>query len=194
MPIPGYVETKATNQSAGPALASFTTAVSCLPTPARHTISPDDWYLGKQLRVSAQGRIGNVVTAAPTFTFEFRLGPSSNIVAFTTGAIQCSTTVHTTLPFWLEIVMTCMSIGSGTSSTLMGQARAESRAFVDVSGADVTTVGHPELLQPETNPAVGTGFDSNVANIADLFVACSASNAANTVQITQYALIDMGGG
>ena len=49
MPIPGYMETIATSQVAGPALASFTTAVSCLPTPARHTIAPDDWYLGKQL-------------------------------------------------------------------------------------------------------------------------------------------------
>ena len=194
MPIPGYVETLSTAQVDGPALATFTTAVSCLPTPARHTIAPDDWYLGKQLRISAQGRIGNVVTAAPSFTFEFRLGPTSNIVAFTTGLILCSTTAHTTVPFWLEMVLTCRAIGSGTSGNLMGQARAESRAFVDVSGADVTTVGHPELLVPETNPAVGTGFDTNVANIADLFCACSASSGSNTFQLTQYSLIDMGGG
>jgi len=194
MPIPGYMETIATSQVDGPALASFTTAVSCLPTPARHTIAPDDWYLGKRLWISAQGRIGNVVTAAPTFTFQFMLGPTSNIIAFTTGAILCSTTAHTTLPFWLDIMLTCRAMGSGTSANLIGQARAMSRAFVDVSGADVTTIGHPDLLVPETNPAVGTGFDSNVANIADLFVACSASNAANTVQVTQYSLVDMGGG
>jgi hypothetical protein len=194
MPIPGYVETLATMQVDGPALGTFTTAVSALSTPARHTIAPDDWYLGKSIMVRAAGRLGNVVTAAPTFTFEFRLGPTSNIVAFSTGAIQCSTTVHTTLPFWLEIMMTCRSIGSGTAGTLMGQAWVMGRQFVDVSGADVTTVGHPTLLQPETNPAVGTGFDTNVANIADLFVSCSASNAANTVQLTQYQLIDMGGG
>jgi hypothetical protein len=146
------------------------------------------------MMVRVAGRIGNVVTAAPTFTFEFRLGPSSNIVAFSTGAIQCSTTAHTTLPFWMEILMTTMALGSGTSGNMMGQAWVMSRVFVDVSGADVTTVGHPTLLQPETNPAVGTGFDTNVANIADLFCACSASNAANTFQLTQYSLIDMGGG
>lgn len=194
MPIPGYVETLATAQVDGPALGTFTTAVSCLPTPARHTISPDDWYLGKQLWIRAAGRIGNVVTAAPTFTFEFRLGPTSNIVAFSTGAIQCSTTAHTTLPFWMEIHLSCRSLGSGTGGTLMGQAWVMSRVFVDVSGADVTTVGHPALLQPETNPAVGTGFDTNVANVTDLFVSCSASSASNTFQLTQYSLIDMGGG
>lgn len=194
MPIPGYAETLATMQVDGPALASFTTAVSCLSTPARKTIAPDDWYLGKRLWISAQGRIGNVVTAAPTFTFEFRLGPTSNIVAFTTGAVLCSTTAHTTLPFWLDIMLTCRAIGSGTSANLMGQARILGRPFVDASGADVTTIGHPDLIVPETNPAVGTGFDSSVANVADLFVSCSASNAANTVQLTQYSLVDMGGG
>lgn len=194
MPIPGYVETLATARVAGPALASFTTAVSAIDSADRHTIGPDDWYLGKTMRVTAVGAIGNVVTAAPTFTFEFRLGPTSNIVAFTTGAIQMSTTAHTTVPFWLEIILTCRAIGSGTTGKLWGQGRAESRAFVAASGADVTTVGHPELLAPATTPAAGTGFDTNVANIADLFVACSTSNAANTVQVHHYNLVDMGGG
>lgn len=195
MPIPGYVETLATAQVAGPTLASFTTAVSCLPTPARHTISPDDWYLGKQLMVRASGQIGNVVTAQPTFTFEFRLGPTSNIVAFSTGALLTSTTVHTTLPFWLEILMTCRSLGSSTSGTLIGQAWIAGRGFLDAGASgDITTLGHPTLLAPETAPAVGTGFDTNVANIADLFVSCSVSNAANAITLQQYSLIDMGGG
>jgi hypothetical protein len=188
------METLASAEVAGPTLASFTTAVSCLPTHARHTIAPDDWYIGKQLKVVASGQIGNVVTSAPTFTFEFRLGPTSNIVAFTTGAIQASTTAHTTVPFWLEIHMTCRAKGSGTSTNMMGQAWVMSRAFVAASGADVTTVGHPGLMAPATTPAVGTGFDCNVANIADLFCACSASNASNTLTLQQYALIDLGGG
>lgn len=184
----GWVECVSSAQVAGPTLASFTTAVSCLPTQARYTIPSDEWFLGKALRVRAAGQISNVVTASPTFTFEFRLGPSSNIVAFTTGALVTSTTAHTTLPWWLDIMMTCRSIGGGTSGTLMGQALVSSRAFVDVSGADVTTTGHPTLLAPETAPAVGTGFDTNVANIADLFVACQTSNAGNALTLQQYSL------
>ena len=194
MPIPGYMETLATAQVAGPALSAFTTAISCLPSPARHTIAPDDWYLGKTLWVRASGGISNVVTASPTFTFEFRLGPTSNIVAFTTGAIVTSTTAHTLVPWWLDIWLTCRSLGSGTSGTLMGQARFHSRAVIDASAADITTHGHPDLLAPETSPAVGTGFDTNVANVTDLFVACQTSAAGNAITCHQYSLIDMGGG
>jgi hypothetical protein len=184
-----WVETLTSAQVAGPALSAFTTAVSCLPTPARHTIGPDDWFIGKMLKVYAMGQISNVVTAQPTFTFEFRLGPTSNIVAFTTGALLCSTTAHTTVPFWLEMLLTCRALGSGTSANLMGQARILSRALIDAgASADITTLGHPELIAPETTPAVGTGFDSNVAQIADLFVACSTSAAGNAIQLQQYAL------
>lgn len=183
------METVAAAQAAGPALSSFTTAVSCLPTAARCTIPNDDWWIGRSLHIRAAGRVSNVVTAGPTFTFEFRLGPTSNIVAFTTGALQCSTTAHTNVPWWLEISLTCRSIGSGTAATLMGQGVAMSRAFIDATGADVTTTGHPALLAPETAPTVGTGFDSNVANVADLFVACSTSNASNAITLEQYKLI-----
>jgi hypothetical protein len=185
---PGWMECVSTAQADGPTLATFTTAVSCLPTPARYTIPSDSWFIGKSLHVKAAGRISNVVTAAPTFTFELRLGPTANIVAFTTGAIQMSTTVHTNVPFWLEIMLTCRSVGSVTAATLMGQAMFTSRAAIDVSGADVTTIGHPTLLQPETNPAVGTGFDSNVANFCDLYASCSASSASNGLTLTQYKL------
>ena len=184
----GWVECVSSAQVAGPTLASFTTAVSCLPTQARYTIPQDEWFIGKALRVRAAGQISNVVTTSPTFTFEFRLGPTSNIVAFTTGALVTSTTAHTTLPWWLDIMMTCRAIGGGTSGNLMGQALVSGRAFVDVSGADVTTTGHPTLLAPETTPAVGTGFDTNVGNIADLFVACQTSNAANALTLQQYSL------
>lgn len=71
----------------------------------------------------------------------------------------------------------------------MGQFRVQSRAFLD-SGAttDLVTSGHPDLLAPETTPAVGTGFDTNVGNIADLFVSCSVSNAANAITLQQYSL------
>jgi hypothetical protein len=156
-------------------------------------INPDDWYEGRQLRIIAAGEVSNVVTSQPTFTFEFRLGPTSNIVAWSSGAILTSTTAHTTVPWWLDVILTCRSLGASTSATLMGQGRTDSRAWLDAGAtADITTLGHPTLLVPETTPAVGTGFDSTVTNVADLFVACSASNAANAIRVHQYALTDLG--
>jgi hypothetical protein len=44
---------------------------------------------------------------------------------------------------------------------------------------------------PNTAPALGTGFDSTVANVADLFAACGTSNAANAIQCHQYAIEDL---
>lgn len=191
----GWVECLATAHGAGPTLASFTTAVSCLPSQARHTIGNDDWWEGKPIWFSAQGQISNVVTAQPSFTFEFRLGPTSNIVAFSSGAILTSTTAHTTVPFWLWGEFTVRSLGSGTGGTIMGQMRAQSRAFLDSGAtADLVTSGHPDLLAPETTPAVGAGFDTNGGNIADLFVACSVSNAANAITLQQYKLFQVGRG
>lgn len=185
----GWVECVSSAQTAGPTLATFTTAVSCLPTPARYTVSPDVWFIGKALRVRAAGQISNVVTAQPTFTWEFRLGPTSNIVAWSSGAILTSTTAHTNLPWQLDLFLTCRAIGGGTAANLMGQGVLSGRAFIDLGAtADITTSGHPTLLVPETAPAVGTGFDSNVANIADLFVACGTSNAGNAVTLQQYTL------
>lgn len=186
----GYVECLVSARTAGPALSAFTTAVSCLPTPARHTIGPDDWIEGKSLYVRASGGISNVVTAQPTFTFEFRLGPTSNIVTFTTGALLTSTTAHTLVPWWLDIDLTCRSTGSGTAATLIGQGIVTSRAFLDSGAtADLVTSGHPTLLAPETSPAPGTGFDSTIANVADLFVSCSVSNAGNAITLAQYKLL-----
>ena len=189
MSAQSWVECIASAQGAGPTLNTFTAAVSALPTPARHTIPNDDWYIGKVLRVRAHGAVSNVVTAQPTFTFEFRLGPTSNIVAFSTGALLTSTTAHVNVPWWLDVMLSCRSIGSGTAGTLMGQSLVTSRAFID-SGltGDLMTGGHPTLTAPETAPAVGAGFDTNSAQIADLFVSCSVSNAANGVTLHGYTL------
>jgi hypothetical protein len=188
-----WVECLSSAQVAGPTLASFTTAASILPTHARHTISADDWALGKSLWIRASGQISNVITAQPTFTFNFCLGTvATPIIVFTTGAILCSTTAHTTVPWWLDIQLTCRALGSGTAANLFGQAIAYSRAFIDSGAtADITTLGHPTLLAPETTPAVGTGFDSNLAQVSDLMCACSVSNAANTIRLEQYQLLSL---
>ena len=185
-----WMEMLTSAKVAGPSLASFTTAATAIPSPARHTIPADDWDEGKIFLIKAAGRVSNIVTAQPTFTFQFMLGTvASPIIAWTSGAILTSTTAHTTVPWKLEVMLTCRSLGSGTSGTLMGQADITSRAFLDAGAtADITTLGHPSLLVPETTPAVGTGFDTNIANVADFFIACSASNAANLIQVEQYAL------
>lgn len=191
MATTGYAQTLVTAQSDGTALSSFTTAATILPTAARYSIPPNYFFIGKKLRVTAAGRISNVVTAQPTFTFQFMLGPTSNIIAFTGGAMTCSTTAHTNVPWKLEIDLTCQVIGSGTTAKLMGQGTVWCQAFV-VSGATADSANtHTTLLIPNTAPALGTGFDSTVTNIADLFAACGTSNASNAIQCHQYSIEDI---
>jgi len=174
---------------AGTQLASFTTAASILPPTALWSAPPNWFAVGKQIMVLASGSVGNVVTAAPTFTLEFRLGPSANIAVWSGGAMQCSTTAHTTVPWFLELRLTCRATGITTSANLMGQANMLSRAFqIGTAAADNATALCP-LILPGTTPAVGTGFDSTVTNIADLRAACSVSNASNTFKLEQYSLV-----
>jgi hypothetical protein len=191
MATAGYAQTLITAQSDGTSRASFTTAITILPDHARWTIPAGYFFIGKKLRVTASGRISNVVTAQPTFQFLFKLGPTSNITVFDGGNMTTSTTAHTTVPWSLEIDLTCRAVGAGTTATLMGQGRVWSRAFV-VSGATADSVNtHTTLMIPATTPAVGGGFDSTVANIADLFAACGTSDPANLIQLHQYSLEDL---
>jgi hypothetical protein len=185
----GYVSTLATAEGTGNALSSFTTSASLLSGSAAQalcTIPPDNWAIGKALRITAVVAIGNVVTAAPTFTFNVLFGATT---VFNTGALQMSTTAHTALPVWIDILLTCRAVGA--SANLMGQAIVTGRPLVKASGADVTTVGDPTILGPATTPAVGSNFNSNASQQVDFQVACSASSASNTAQLYEYILQDL---
>jgi hypothetical protein len=173
----------------GTQLASFTTAASLLPATALWSMPPNWCVPDKQMLIVASGSFGNVVTAAPTFTLEFRLGPTANIAVWSGGAMQCSTTAHTTVPFFLELELTINATGASTSANMYGLGTILCRAFqIGTAAADDATHLIP-LVLPGTTPAVGTGFDSTVTNIADLRVACSVSNASNTAKLDQYSLV-----
>lgn len=189
MATSGYAQTLVTAQTDGTAQSNFTTAVSILPAAARYTVPANYFFIGKKWRVTASGRISNVVTAQPTFAFTFKLGPTSNITVFDGGNMTCSTTAHTTVPWSLEIDMTCRAIG--TSANFMGQGRVWCQAFV-ASGATADSANtHTTLMIPNTAPTPWTNFDSTVANIADLFAGCGTANAGNAIQLHQFSIEDI---
>lgn len=134
------------------------------------------------MRISACGRLSNIATTPGTLTLDVRMGA---VIAFNGGAMQLSTTVHTTLPIWIEILLTCRAIGTGTSTTLMGQGRATSQGLSLTAVADSTTTP-ATLLMPNTAPAVGTGFDNSIVNTVDMFATFSINNIGNLFQLHQY--------
>lgn len=181
----GYEEMVVTQQAAGTLFTTYTTAKTVINPQALWTMPAGYLFIGRKIRVSVQGAISNIVTTPGTINFQIKIG---SVAAFDTGAMQLNATAHTTLPFWLDIEATCRSLGSGTSATLMGLARATGKMFTSTAGQTDSAQDMPTLLAPATAPAVGTGFDSTIANIVDFWAGFSISNAGNGVQIQQYSI------
>ena len=183
MSLQTFQEALAIQNAAGTLFNTYTTAKTVINPTALVQLPPNYFTVGKGLRITVSGGLSNIVTAQPTFTFQVMMG---SIVVFTTGAITTTTTAHTTIPFWLEILLRLDSAGSGTAAKFMGQGRLTGQMWV-YSGATADAVtGLATLMVPNTAPAVGTGFDSTIANILDFWVGIGTSSASNGVQIQQY--------
>ncbi len=164
----------------GAALNTSTVATSILPAQAKFTLPPNYLdFVGRRLKITAQGRLSNIVTTPGTLIMDVRFGGT---VVFNGAAMQLSTTAHTNVPWWMEVSLTVRVIGAAAS--LMGQGFFMSQA-VSISGADPTT-GHSMLLIPNSAPAVGTTFDSTVAQVVDMFAKFSVSDAGNGITLHQY--------
>lgn len=187
MSIQTWKETLTTLTAAGTFFATYTTAKTVIPASNLVVLPAGYFQVGRVLRVSVAGAISNIVTTPGTVNMQVMLGATGTIVAFNTNPMQMSSTAHTTFPFWLEILLTCRTVGSGTAATLMGQATMMSQTVSATAVADSTT-SHAMLLAPNTAPAVGAGFDSTIANVLDFWAGFSISNAANGIIIHQYTV------
>lgn len=175
----------ANQTGAGTLLNTYTTAKSVINPQALVTLPPNYLYAGKTLRVKVQGGISNVVTSQRTFTFQVMMG---SIVVHTSGAITTTTTAHTLIPFDYEVLLRTDTVGSGTSAHFLAQGVLRGIMWV-ISGAVADpTAGMATIMCPNTAPAVGTGFDSTIANIVDFWVGLSASESTTGIQIYNYTL------
>lgn len=183
----GYPQCLKTQHAAGTLLTTYTTAKSVINPQALLVIPAGCLQIGDMFEIEVSGGISNIVTTPGLMNFQVKLGPTANIVAFDTGNIQLNATAHTTLPFWLKILMTLRSDGPGaTAAQFLGQAYAHgvmfTRTAAQTDGANSETL----IAGPAIAPALGTAFDSTVANILDLWAGFTISNAGNGIQIQQY--------
>jgi len=172
----------------GAALVNTTTGASIIEPQARQLV-PGGFLgrIGQKLILDAYGRISTVVTTPGTLTFEFRLGPTANIIAATSPAFALNTVAKTNVSWHLHWEMEVRAIGISTSANMIHQGYWASEAVV---GAPVPgTGGSGILLIPASAPAVGTGFDMSVNNVADLQADWSVANAANSIQCHMYRLL-----
>lgn len=182
MSYQSWIETLTTQQAAGTNFTTYTTAKTVLNTQTLITLGSQFWYVGRMLRITVTGGVSNRVTGPDTTTFQVMMG---TISAFSSGAVNYTTTAHTTIPFWLDILVTCQVIGSGTTAKLMGQMRVGGQMFAAAASQADSNATHGHILAPNTAPAQGTGFDSTIANILDFFVAQSNSGS-DGIQLSQY--------
>lgn len=184
--------------AAGTLYNTFTTAKSMLTSSTATGMSagfislPAGFFqLGGHLEIVFHAGVSNIVTTPGTFNIQVMVGA---VIAFNTGNIVLTTTAHTTFPLKGVIDLSVRSVGNGTLATLMGQAHLTGRMIqlAGTTAAADSTTGGSSCMYPDAAPAVGTGFDSTVAQTLDLFVGFSSSNAGNGFQLQQYSVRSWG--
>jgi hypothetical protein len=162
----------------GPTLTAAA-AASCIPVASRLILPNNYWTIGKKWKIHLSGRISCAVTTPGTARFDLRTGPSGTIIGFDTGALNLNIVAKTTVPFLLEVDLTCRSVGTGTSTALFGVGKFMSEAVV---GSPLPAAGgNGVLLCPVGAPAAGTGFDNTAANAVDMFFTQTVATGSLTV-------------
>lgn len=188
MSLNTWVETLVTQQAIGTIFDTYTTSKSVINPQALYTLPPGYWSVGKCLEIDVDGALTTLVTTPGLIFFEVKLGPTANIIAFTTGQIQVNATAHTLLPFTLNLRLTCRAVGSATSANLIGQGRLGGVMFT-LTAAQVDAVNTGGLfMAPATTPTVGTGFDSTTSSILDFWAGWTISSASNRIRVDQYTV------
>ena len=186
----GWQETLISSTADGAALVSSTTTTSILPAQAKLTL-PANFFseVGKMLRITATGRYGSGTASTGTINFQVNFGTlATPIIVFDSGVIALNTgTIAANSSWKLRIDMTCRAIGGTTSANMLSVGEWVSRASLNESAVG-TTQGVFTAMLPDTAPAAGTGFDSTITNVVDLFAKFSVSSANQTILCHQYML------
>lgn len=187
MALTSWVAPLVVGQVDGPTLTAAA-AATAIPTASRLILPTNYWYVGKKWRVEMSGRISCAVTTPGTARLDFRTGPSGTIVAWDSGALSLNIIAKTTIPWWLELDLTCRAVGSGTATNLFGIGKFTSEAVI---GSPANSAGgNGVLLCPVGTPAVGTGFDNTAANAVDFFFTQTVATGSFTMH--QYAIYEVG--
>jgi len=187
-----YGQIIATIPVAGTLYNTFTTAKSMLTSStateassAFITLPPNFWQRGGYLEIDFMA--GMSWASGNTMTFTINVG---SVAAFVSDAIKVTTTGGTTEPCHGRIVLTCRAQGNGTLANLIGGGFIEGRGISPAgatAGANYAA-GMGIASLKEGTPAVGTGFDSTVANTLDFLVTMGTSSASNGFQLQQYVV------
>lgn len=178
----GYMEALQAAQLDGAANTTGA-AASMLPGHAVRTL-PADFFRapGQTLLIKASGRISSVITTPGTARYDIRFGAT---VVFDSLAILLDTVAgHTTVGWWLEILLTCRAVG--TTGNLMGQGVWTCEDLLGVPATAPKGV-LSAILPWNSAPAVGANFDTTVSQKLDSFFTQTVATGSHTCH--QFMLI-----
>lgn len=187
MGLAGFHRVLAQSRVDGTAL---TAAAAASMLHARDVITLPNGYFreGKQLRLTASGRISCAVTTPGTARFDVRIG---SILAWDSLAMNLNIVAKTNVHWRLEVLLTCRAIGSGVNSSLIGQGIFTSEAVI---GSPLPTVGGVGALTVPVNtaPVVGALFNNQLQNTLDVFFTQTVATGSMTCH--QYLLEELDAG
>lgn len=177
-----WVETLMWEVLTGTTFNTYTTAKTVLPAGCLVTLPANWWYVGRKLRITVVFGQSNRVTGPDTTTFQVNIGA---VAAWSSGAVNLTTTANTLLPCKLVVELSCRVVGA--TAALIGVGVLTGLPFnLAASQANAASGSVTMLILPTTTPANGTTFDSTVAGTLDFFVAQSVSNAGNGIAVYEY--------
>ncbi len=176
MSLQRWQETLITSQVDGPTLTGAA-AATCLPAAAKYTLPPNFFdTIGKKVKIWAAGRISSVITTPGTARFDIRLGGT---VVFDSLAILLDTVAaHATMPWTLEINLTCRVIGAAANLMGVGVWSCEDILGTPASSPKGAIVA---MLPWNTAPAVGSNFDATSSQQLDMFFTQTVATGSLTV-------------
>jgi hypothetical protein len=180
MSLQSWSETLVTAQVDGTQILNSTTQASIIPAAAKFTLPANFFSIGKKLRITASGRVSNVVTTPGTLLFQVLFGATA---VFNSGnaTIALNTTAKTDVTWDLLIDMTCRAIGA--SANLMTTLKWTSESVVGAASGTTLTA-----FIPASAPAVGSNFDSTTAQVVDLQAKFSVATATTAMTLHEYSL------
>lgn len=177
MPAPGYRGILIEQQGDGTAV-TLVAEGSLLNAQAKLTL-PANYIdrIGKKFCVRAQGRISNVVTTPGNLTLRLKFG---SIIVATSRAMNLNIVAKTNVGWHLDWYLTARVIGATTTAQFMHNGIWVSESVVGAPAGSASSAALQDA------PALGTGFDSTIANVIDL--AAIFSVTGNSIQAHDYSL------
>ena len=171
----------------GPTLTAAARA-SCIPTANRIVLPNNFFYIGRAMKVVMSGRISCAVTTPGTARFDICMGSAGTTVVFDTLALNLNTVAKTTVPWFLEVLLVCRAVGTGTSTTFFPRGQFTSEAVI--AAPLPAAGGNGSLLVPVGTPAVGAGMDNTAASALDVFFTQTVATGSLTVHNYQVDVLN----